>query len=269
MSRVRRFATALAVALLAPRGAALLPVAAGAQARPVRADSAASPPDGAPVIIRLDTVLVIPTRLGSFTARELAAAVADRVRRASSSGADSVELVPSETSTDLVAGDVILMTVTDADAATLGRPRAQVAADFATRLAAQLRVVSKAETVKTALLGVLYTALATGVLYALLLALGRPFPRLYAYVEALRPRMPSIRIQTLEIVSSSVLTDAVRTAIAYVRIGLVIVLFYVYLPLVFSFFPWTQPLSGRLVGYALQPLRQVGAGVSPPALPTL
>ncbi|MEA3244640.1 MAG: mechanosensitive ion channel [Gemmatimonadota bacterium] len=212
---------------------------------------------GAPVIVRNDTVLVVPGRLGSFTAAERAAAIVARVRQLSSGGVDSVELVPAETSTDLVAAGVILMTVTDADAAALGRPRAEVAADFAARLAAEVKRVSRAETLKTVLLGVVYTLLATAVLVGILALLGRFFPRVYAFINGLRPRMPSLRIQTLELLSASMLTDAIVTLARYVRIGIVIVLFYVYLPLVFSFFPWTRPLSDRLVGYVTQPLRQV------------
>lgn len=213
---------------------------------------------GAPVIVRNDTVLVVPGRLGSFTAADRAAAIVARVRQLSSAGVDSVELVPAATSTDLVAAGVVLMTVTDADAAALGRPRAEVAADFAARLAAEVKRVSRAETLKTVLTGIVYALLATAVLAALLVLLGRVFPRVYAFIDDLRPRMPSLRIQTLELLSASMLTDAIVTVARYLRIGIVIVLFYVYLPLVFSFFPWTRPLSGRLVGYVTQPLKQVG-----------
>ncbi len=212
---------------------------------------------GAPVGVRNDTVLVVPGRLGSFTATERAAAIATRVRQLSNAGVDSVEVVPAETSTDLVAGGVILMTVTDADAAALGRPRAEVAADFAARLAAEVKRMSGAETLKTVLLGVVYTLVATAVLVALLVLLGRVFPRVYAFLNGLRPRMPSLRIQTLELLSGSKLTDAILTTVRYVRIGIVIVLLYLYLPLVFSFFPWTRPLSGHLVEYVTDPLRQV------------
>ncbi|MDA1081400.1 MAG: mechanosensitive ion channel [Gemmatimonadetes bacterium] len=214
----------------------------------------------APVVVRGDTVLIVPGRLGSFSAAERAAAIVDRVRRLSSTRVDSVQLVVAPTSTDLLAGEVILMTVTDADAAALGRPRAEISADFAARLYAEVRRVSKAQTIKTVALGVLYTLLASGVLVFLLVGLGRVFPRAYAYVETWRSRMPSIRIQTLELLSASMLTDALITAVRFVRIGIVIVLFYVYLPLVLSFFPWTQPLSNRLVGYVTTPLRQIGTG---------
>lgn len=234
--------------------------AAAAQSATPEVATPAQAPAGAPVVIRFDTVLIVPTRLGSFSAADRAAAIEARVRRASLMGNDSVQVVPGETSTDLVAGETIFMTVTEADAAALGRPRGDVAADFASRLTAQIRVVSRAQTLKTVLVGALYTVLATAALVVLLVLLGRVFPHVYARIESLRPRMPSLRIQTLELLSASMLTDAIRTVAAYVRIGLVIVLFYVYLPLVFSFFPWTQPLSGRLVGYVLVPLRQVGVG---------
>ncbi len=242
----------LASFVLVVAGASALATHAGAQDT-VTATSA-------PVVVRNDTVLIVPGRIGSFTAAERANAIAERIRRLSGARVDSVQLVPAESSTDLLAGETILMTVTDADALALGRPRAEVAAEFAARLLEQVRKVSKAQTLKTVAIGVVYTLLATGVLVLALLGLGRIFPRVYAYIETLRPRMPSLRIQTLELLSSTMLTDAVVTAVRFVRIGIVIILFYIYLPLVFSFFPWTQPLSSRLVGYVTSPLKQVAMG---------
>lgn len=221
------------------------------------ASQSAAVAQGAPVVVRNDTVLVVPGRLGSFTAADRAAAIAARVRQLSSVGVDSVELVPAAASTDLVAGGVILMTVTDADAIAAGRPRAELAADFAARLAAALKGLSKVQTLNAVLVGALYALLATAVLAGVLALLGRLFPRVYAFLDELRPRMPSLRIQKFELLSASMLADALVTLVRYMRIGAVIVLFYIYVPLVLRFFPWTRPLSGRLVGYVTQPLRQV------------
>lgn len=39
------------------------------------------------------------------------------------------------------------------------------------------------------------------------------------------------------------------------RLGLTIVLFYIYIPLVFSFFPWTRSVGATLLGYVLGPIK--------------
>jgi len=45
------------------------------------------------------------------------------------------------------------------------------------------------------------------------------------------------------------------------RLVAVLLLFYFYLPLVFSFFPWTRGLAGTLFGYLLSPLAAVWRGL--------
>ncbi len=50
-------------------------------------------------------------------------------------------------------------------------------------------------------------------------------------------------------------------AVKIVRISLVCILFYIYLPLVFSFFPWTRGLAAILFGYVFAPLKVAWRGL--------
>lgn len=250
-------ATAIPVPARGQRGAAAPPAMAAPPATAAVAMPAADT-IGAAVVVRGDTVLTIRAPFGAFSAAERAAAIAARIRGLSNTRVDSVQLVPAEGATNLVAGEVILMSVTDADAAAEGQPREAVARAFAAALADEIRVVSKTETIKTVLIGVAYTLLATLILVAALAALGRFFPRVYAKVESWRAFIPGLRIQKLELLSSAAVADALLSVARFARIVVVIILFYFYLPLVLSFFPWTRPVSSRIVGYVTTPLEQVG-----------
>jgi small-conductance mechanosensitive channel len=73
--------------------------------------------------------------------------------------------------------------------------------------------------------------------------------------------MPALRIQRFELASAERLSQLLLFVARAARIALTLVLFYVYLPLVLSFFPWTVPLSRRIVGYALAPLAAVWNGL--------
>lgn len=201
-------------------------------------------------------MLYVPGPHGSFTAQERAVAVAERVHRFSRSGADSIILVPSETATDLMVGESVLMAVTDGDAALVGRPRADLAAEFATALKAALKRVSVRATARTVALGALWALLATSVLVVLLTLTGRSMPKLCATIESWRrTRMPALRIQRLEILSADHLTDFLLGAARVVRLAVVLLLLYLYVTLVLSFFPWTRQLSGSIVNYVGTPLR--------------
>lgn len=258
MATFRTLLLALTVAAVAPAPVAARQQPAGAPPRPAIGVPTPDTATGAPVVVRGDTVLMVRVPLGAFSAAERAAAIAARIRGLSNTRIDSVQIVPAEGATNLVAGEVILMSVTDADAAAEGRPRDAVARAFAAALADEIRVASKTETVETILLGVVYTLLATLVLAAALMGLGRLFPRVYARIETWRAIIPGLRIQNLELLSPGAVTDALVSVARFLRIGIVIILFYFYLPLVLSFFPWTRPASSRIVGYVISPLEQVG-----------
>jgi len=222
------------------------------------ADTARRAPIGAPVVVQGDTVLYIPTRLGSFSAADRAAAVALRVQLLAHANTDSIQLVPAETATDLVSGATIIMTVTDADAAAAGRTRAELAEEFSAALLAKMKSTSLAVTIKTIAFGLLWTLLATAVLAVLLVLLGRLFPRLYVSIEARRRTMPALRIQKFELLSADSIADTFLGAARLLRALIVVILLYFYLPLVLSFFPRTQQLSREIIGYAVSPLVQVG-----------
>ncbi|HEY4320997.1 MAG TPA: mechanosensitive ion channel domain-containing protein [Gemmatimonadales bacterium] len=57
--------------------------------------------------------------------------------------------------------------------------------------------------------------------------------------------------------SSARLGDGLTVIARSARTLLTLLMFYVYLPLVLSFFPWTQPMSRRIVGYVTTPLRSL------------
>jgi small-conductance mechanosensitive channel len=115
--------------------------------------------NGSPVVIAGDTLFRLYGHLGAFSAEARAAAVTERLRSVLETvGRDRtpITVTDHESGSELAVGDKLLMTILDADAAPLGRPRA-------------------------------------------------------------------------------------------------VLLLYVYVPLVLSFFPWTTPLSRRIVAYALPP----------------
>jgi len=240
----------------------LAPLCASAQQAPPSTTPQDTVPVGAPVVLGRDTLLTIYARIGAFSAADRATAVAQRLRtvgRAVGRGADSLVIVEAETHTDLMISDVVLMTILDGDATPLGRPRSAVAVEYALTITRALQLASRRTTIKTVLVGALGAVLATIGLVLVLKLLSWLFPRVYATLERGRgTRIPSIKIQRLELLSSTRLTDTLIGLARIVRVALVVLLLYLYVPLVLRFFPWTAHLSDRILGYVLSPLGQVG-----------
>ena len=103
-------------------------------------------------------------------------------------------------------------------------------------------------------LGLLRAALATVVLIAWLWLLARLYPRLYTRLERLRATgAAKVRIQGLELLSSDRLAMLVLRIARLTRVALTVLAFYLYTPLVLSYFPATAPYAAPVVEWAISP----------------
>lgn len=229
-----------------------------AQGPPIPGRPAADTAAAAAVTIRGDTVLFVSARSGAFTAEERAAAIAARVLRLTRTAVDSLTVDVGEAATDILAGDVVLMSVSDADAAGAGVTRDSLVRAYRDALHREIGRVSLRETIRRVALGSLFTALATALLVLLLRLLRRGSDRLGALIERRRRGgRTSISVRSVEVLSADSTANVLQTGITGLRWLVIAVLLYVYLPLVLSFFPWTEQYADRLLSYLLTPLGQV------------
>lgn len=242
------------------------PAAVAGGSEPARATWQAAPapfPVGVPVVLGRDTVLTVRSRVGSFTPAERAAAIERRLTRLARDPyvrADAVQIVVGESSSDIMVGDELVMTVTEADAAALRIPRAQMTQTYAVAIRGALvheGFVAKARTVGLGMLFALMATLTTVIIFRLV---QRVFPRLAAWVEGGRTTwIPTLRIQNLELLGAGNIADALLWVLGVLRMGVLTLLLYVSLPIILSFFPWTERYADRLFGYIINPFAAVWA----------
>ena len=235
-------------------------------APPLDSPTTVAPQPAAPVVIGTDTVLVIATPLGPFSAADRAAAVRERLLRLLRDPfirPDSLNVVRHAEGSDLRLGSLVITTVTDGDAAVVGLSRDSLAALTRASLTRQLRQTSLATNLRALGLGVLYTLLATLLLWGALRLLYRGLRKLNRLVRLSRgARIRGLRIQQLELLSAERIVDALTTGIALVRVVLTASLLYLYLPLVLSFFPWTAHLAPQLVDYVTAPIAAAATAIA-------
>jgi small-conductance mechanosensitive channel len=264
--RVRR--TLATVRLLVPALLLGTPIAlAGGQREAVGAHSDTSPrtaaDSGAPVVLGTDTLLRLYGGLGPFSPAARAAAAADRLQRLSGRLAegDSIVVTDRGSSSELsVRGDIV-MTVLDVDAAPLGVPRAALAQRYATTLTRAARSAAERRSARALLVDVVLALVATALLVALLRLIRIATARLSTRIEALRRiRLRAVRIQNFELLSAGRLSALLAGTMRVLRVVVTLLLLYLYVPLVLSLFPWTAPLSQRIVGYIVHPFAVAWAG---------
>jgi small-conductance mechanosensitive channel len=271
MRRASRAALAALLAALAggvARGGPALPppspTASQAASAPGTPPASAAAPSQtrAAVVFEGRTLFYVSQRVGSFTAAERAAAISERLHRIATkpfSREVAVEAVDRGGATDITADGIVVLAVTEADAGAAGRPRAELARQLADRVREAVALAHKSYTLKSLLLGLLFALIATVVLVAFLKLIQRIFPAAIRKLRSWRGTViRGFRLQKLEILTAGQIVGAFIAVLRLIRLGLILLLLFLYVPLVFSFFPWTRGLSRRVFGYVLAPFATIG-----------
>jgi hypothetical protein len=221
--------------------------------------------DRVPVVVGGDTLFYIAERIGPFPPVARVRAIESRFRSLTRDPVrqpGEISVFHGEKTSDLMIGDLVVMTVTEGDAAAAGLTRQEAAERYARIVDEALHEQAIATNWRAILMGVGLTALATVILVLLLRFLQRFFPRIYVMIRERGPeRLPSLRIQSLELVPKGKIVETLLLAAKAMRVLITIALLYFYVPLVLSFFPWTRRLASHWLDYILTPIDVVTTAI--------
>jgi small-conductance mechanosensitive channel len=228
-------------------------------------------PQARPSPVRIgDRILFYVHGIKALTAPQRADDISERLVQTSEQlgfKPDTVTVLETEISSDIVAGNRILLSVFDADARAEGRNRQELAADWASRVRSGMEQHRNDYSVRSILIGALWAVLATlalGVVISLIRRAHRRLDlKLASWVESSKTRkeIGSIKVQALEMIRLERIHEAVGGALRTIRTVVVIVMAYLYLNLVLRFFPWTRGWSFPIANYLLEPLKTMGRGI--------
>ena len=212
-------------------------------------------------------LFTISSGILSFTPQERAQAISQRLEKVSRDpllSSTMITIADHETTTDIVLQDLVLMSVTEADARAVGVPRQQLAQTYAETIRAAIKAYKNERTLRNLLIDTGQALAVTLVLVVLLTLLKRTFPRLVALIESSKgTRIRTLRFQSIEVLHEDRAVAMLLSLLRFLRTLLVIGLLYIYIPLVLSFFPWTEGVAARLFGYIETPLVKIWqAGVA-------
>ncbi|MEO5926430.1 MAG: mechanosensitive ion channel family protein [Bryobacteraceae bacterium] len=219
----------------------------------------AAAPAGTPVVLDGRVLFTVDTSLGPYSARDRAAATAERIAGVAEDltvSLDAITTAPGDTSTDIVARDRVLLTVTEADAAAAGMDRIQLTACRLQSVRTAITELRGAYSSRSLLRGAAEAAGITAALIALLF-LGRKI-RSVAIRKLLNLPVSTVRVQKIELASASQVRRILVRAARILWTLLVLVAFYLYVPLVLSLFPWTRQYAPVLLDYVREPLLAAG-----------
>jgi small-conductance mechanosensitive channel len=223
--------------------------------------TAAGAPARTYVVFRGDTLFQLHGTLGPFVPAERARAVERRVRLIAEDPlltADRIVVSDTLGAVDIRLDTLVIMTVTERDAAEAGLGRQELADQYAERIRVAVRSRHGAASLRTILVGAGLTLLTLLALVIVLLLLNRFFPIFYRFIERGQGRwIRSIRLQRLVLLSAAQATHFLLFAARVGRIVAIGLVIYLFLPAVFSFFPWTRGMGRTLFNWTLTPVTRV------------
>jgi small-conductance mechanosensitive channel len=229
---------------------------------PVSSEVDATPIDsGSPVVFFGRELFRVRSALGPFTAEERASAIVarlDRVLRDPVLRRSDVVVTERADASDVTIGDLLILSVTDADAAAEGRPRREIAEERARILEENLAVLRIETSPRSIAIGIGLTVLTTVVLVLAFRAIGWFFRKLDRWVHHEHSWLRPFRIHSYEFVSADRIRGGIVAFFRFARLVVTLAMLYVYLPLVLGFFPWTAGLAGTLYGHLFASVRFVG-----------
>jgi small-conductance mechanosensitive channel len=222
-----------------------------------------SPPQS---IVTIDgrTLFTVKGRILSFSPEERAQAIAGRIKKIAdsiTSPLNSLGVVDGEASSDIVAGDIIIMSVSEADARLEGVARELLARQRLEQIREAIASYRQQRGAKQLMAGGLYSLGATALLVGLLLGIKVIFTRLRTRIDSLRGRwIRTIRIQKIELLPEERIVVSLQLSLKIFRLILTIALLNVYLTFVLSMFPWTRELAVTLTAYVMAPVSHFAHG---------
>ncbi|MDX5419184.1 MAG: mechanosensitive ion channel family protein [Hymenobacteraceae bacterium] len=230
-----------------------------------QSDSPALQEKGIPVVLHKDTLFHVHQPVGSFTKEERAAAITKRIKGLAEERffqRDSVKVVENVLSTDVVYADRMLMSVADADAAMVEKPRQELAELYAAKIRESVERSAAQYSLHSILMEIGLALLVLVVFFVLIRYVNKFFQFIYGKIaEQQDKRLKGLKVKNYEMLTPEREVTVILAVAKFVRLLTLFILVYFLLPVLFSIFPWTEGYADTLLLYILNPLRKIALGL--------
>ncbi|NTV84493.1 MAG: hypothetical protein HGA23_09380, partial [Bacteroidales bacterium] len=216
---------------------------------------------GSPVILLGDTLFRVRSSYGSFTPQERAAAVTARlmeVIREEEFYPDSLETLRVDEDYFVVYRNRTLLVIQPADTIGTGKTLDEISVLVLNGLNEHLASKSVKFTFMATIRNIGYTMVVVALLILIIWILNKIFRRIYRYADTHRAKLfKSIKINTYEFLTAEREYQVALTLLKILKVGLIVFLFLIALPVIFSIFPTTEGVTRKLIGMIWSPVRNI------------
>jgi small-conductance mechanosensitive channel len=221
---------------------------------------------GYPVLLLHDTLFYIYTKIGSFSAKDRAIAVAGKVEKLYDDPffePDSMTVVENEGAWDIVySSDEVILSIDNLDGLWMGKSNETLAREYAKiivdNLVKEREIHSFAHLLKR--LGLV--ALIFTLLIVIVVIVNKIFSRSAGMIMTKKNwYQHGLRLRNVQVITANHLKFVLLRLNMLVKIVVILLVIYLSLPLLFSIFPETEALTDTLLDWILSPLRSATRAV--------
>jgi small-conductance mechanosensitive channel len=216
---------------------------------------------GSPVLLMGDTLFRIRSSFGAFTAEERAKALTSRLQEIvheSEYYPDSLEAFANEGDYYIIYRGKTLLVIQPADTTGTGVSTEEISKRVISRLNENLATKSVKYTFVSTIKNLGYTLIVVVALIVIILFLNWIFRKIFRYTQKNKARLfRSVKINEYEFLTAEREYQVAQSFLRIIKTALIIFLFIIALPVIFSIFPATEGITRKIIGLIWSPVRNI------------
>jgi small-conductance mechanosensitive channel len=217
---------------------------------------------GYPVLgVMNDTIFYVYIKMGASTPSERAKHITEKIGRLyedAGFNVDSLTIVKSENSVDLVYRDIIVTSVSAPDAAIYDLELYEIAEEAKRQISQSVQNAREEHKLRNILFRVMYTCIMFFIAFLLYWLINKSYAAVQKYLSLHRDRhLKNLSYKDYTFLTAEQELKAVIVLLRWIRLFLYIVLGYAVLSIGFSIFPKTRGWADALLGLVWSPFRAI------------
>jgi small-conductance mechanosensitive channel len=220
---------------------------------------------GYPVTLLDDTLFSIYVHIGPFSAKDRATAISERITKLYDDAffnSDSLKVIQNEISYDITYNDNTIMSVTDLDALWFNKTPAELSGEYLNKIRLVIADEKEKNSVVNWLKHIGYICLILLGIWIIIYGINK----LFNYTGRVLKNRRKSYFKSLSFNNVNILTPTQYYAFArrvnnLLRLVIMILAFYLALPLLFSVFPQTKPVADTLLNWIISPAKEILNGI--------
>ena len=216
---------------------------------------------GFPVVTHGDTLFYVYTKLGPFSPGERANLIVEKINRLESRvlfKPDSLRIYPSEQTTDIMYGEMIVQSVSENDALWMDLPADSLATQYRAKIVQSITKYKQEHSLYSILREIGLVLLVLVSFYFVVRYVNKFFNWLQDKLRENETQwFRAIKVSNYEVFTPGRALNAALLLTNVLRWVVIFLSIYLVLPLLFSIFPGTQGVADTLLGYVISPVQKI------------